>query len=87
VQRMEEELNKDHLFVAEQLNEEMASILSRKVNSKEGMNQFVRDVLKVRLRPDGFTLPVNKAINIVLETAQQIKNINKLAEQEYKLDK
>jgi len=84
---MEEELNKDHLFVAEQLNEEMASILSRKVNSKEGMNQFVRDVLKVRLRPDGFTLPVNKAIKIVLETAQQIKNINKLAEQEYKLDK
>ena len=77
---------KNHLFVAERLNKELCSILAGKIARKGGMSEIVKDVLDIRIRPDGSVMSTRKALKMVLETAKDIENINILGKQEYKLD-
>jgi len=76
---------KNHLFVAEKLDKELCEILAGKIAKKDGMTGLVKDVLDLRMRPDGSIMSVKKALKMLLETANEIGKINELATQEYNI--
>ena len=79
------EIEERVFYVEHELNKELCTILAGKMNSANGRNDIVKDVVALRVSDKDRIMDTKDALRLILETAHEIKQVNRYGREHYNL--